>query len=364
MRGIVAGLLCLLLSACAGSRVDVRLPDTNDVNPSGTKPRPRHVRDVLLLSSGGADGAFGAGVLAGWTARGTRPVFDVVTGISTGALQATPAFLGEAYDDLLREVYTTTRTADVLDRNGPGVLVKAGLYDLEPLRARLRTILTDTVLDHVAAEHRAGRRLIVGTTDLTNGRLVAWDMGAIAASGDPDRGERYVGVLLASVAVPGLIEPVIVRDAGGREASHGDGGVKAPVLFDRALLPGPGRRRATVWVVANGHVSPVAATAATIDDPVAAGRRGVSQLLRRLLHTTVVATYFRVRERGAAFRLIALPDDVPEARDPLAFEPGEMLGLYEVGVSMGRAGTGWMGAPPGVRGEEAWTTMPAPRSSG
>lgn len=345
MRLVGAALLCLLLAACAASRVEIHLPEADAFGTIAAPARP--ARNLLLLSSGGADGAFGAGVLAGWTAARTRPVFDVVTGISTGALQATPAFLGEAYDGLLREVYTTTRTADVLGGNGPGVLVKAGLYDLEPLRARLRAIVTDELLDRVAAGHRAGRRLLVGTTDLTNGRLVTWDMGALAASSDPERRERYVGVLLASVAVPGLIEPVIVRGPDAREAAHGDGGVNTPVLFDRALLPQPGRRRAIVWVVANGHVSPVAATSASIDGAVTAARRGVSQILRRLLHATVVATYFRVRERGAAFRLIALPDEVPEARDPLAFEPGEMRGLYETGVRMGRAGTGWTGAPPG-----------------
>jgi predicted acylesterase/phospholipase RssA len=171
-------------------------------------------------------------------------------------------------------------------------------------------------------------------------------MGALAASRDPDRRERYIGVLLASVAVPGLIEPVIVRDASGREAAHGDGGVKAPILFDPAMLANRRGGRATVWIVANGHVSPHAATTAAIDGPVAAGRRGVAQLLRRLLHTKVVATYFRVRERGATFRLLALPDGVPEARNPVAFVPEEMRALYEVGFRMGRSGAGWARRPP------------------
>src|SRR5229473_2318571 len=61
----------------------------------------------LALSGGGADGAYGAGVLNGWSAAGTRPEFSAVSGVSTGALIAPFAFLGPAYDATLREVYTS-----------------------------------------------------------------------------------------------------------------------------------------------------------------------------------------------------------------------------------------------------------------
>jgi len=306
----------------------------------------RPVRHVLLLSSGGADGAFGAGVLAGWTESGSRPEFDVVTGISTGALQAPLAYLGPAYDPLLRELYTELRTGDVFGSNGAGALVLTGLNNLAPLRRLLDELVDDSLVERIAAEHRKGRLLLVGTTDLTNGRLRIWDLGAIASSSEPTRRERIIGVLMASVAVPGLVEPVAVRDGRGQITRHGDGGVHTPVLVPplrgrEAFEPAP-----TVWIVANGHVSPVAATTSALDGVLIAGRRGVSQLIRRFLYTTIVAVHLDLVGRGVQFRLAHLPDDVPEARNPFAFDPSEMRALDAAGLRVGR-GAEWRRDPPG-----------------
>ena len=64
---------------------------------------PRFTNYFLAISGGGDDGAFGAGLLAGWSARGDRPVFGLVTGVSTGALSAPFAFLGGEYDAKLKQ---------------------------------------------------------------------------------------------------------------------------------------------------------------------------------------------------------------------------------------------------------------------
>lgn len=333
----------LALIGCAARPIAIDMTDVPRLAHAEAGPRP--ARHVLVLSSGGADGAFGAGVLAGWSASGARPTFDVVTGVSTGALQAPLAFLGSAYDDLLREVYTRTTTDDVIDRNGLGALFKTGLGDLAPLRATLDAVVTDALVDAVAAEHRKGRRLFVATSDLTAGRRVVWDLGALAASGDPTRRERLVGLLLASVAAPGLIEPVVLRSAPGDEAAHGDGGVMGPILVPPGALDANSGLRPTVWIVANGHVSSTAATRAVLANPVEAGRRGVSQLLRRLLYTTIVATHAQIERAGARFRLAALPTHVPEAASPFAFDPQEMRTLYEVGWEIGYE-RAWASAPP------------------
>lgn len=331
------------LSACAHGGIVVDASDAivrTDVagSPSGiagSQRRTTNARSILVLTSGGADGAFGAGVLAAWTASGRRPTFDVVAGTSTGALQATAAFLGPDYDPLLERVYTVTQTRDVFRSNGLKTLLGTGLYDPAPLRRLLSDAISDEMLDAIAAAHAAGRRLYVTTTDMTAGKAVVWDMGAIAASGR-DRKSRYVDVLVASAAVPGLIEPVYVRDSrSGGLAVHGDGGVKAPVPLETFMLDRRAPGRTDVWVIANGHVSRDAAVRSDARSTFGLAQRGISQLIRQLLYASVREAETRTRQAGARFHLIALPDTVPEAINPFEFKPDEMRELYEAGRRAG-----------------------------
>jgi predicted acylesterase/phospholipase RssA len=298
-------------------------------------PDGRAGGNILVLTSGGADGAFGAGVLAAWSESGRRPVFDIVAGTSTGALQATPAFLGPAFDGLLERVYTTIRTRDILRSNGLKTLLGTGYYDPAPLRRLLQELITDEMLDAVAVAHKTGRRLYVVTTDMTAGKAVFWDMGAIAASGD-NRKSHYVDVLVASVAVPGLIEPVRVRDRrSGDVAVHSDGGVKTPVPLEPFMLDARKGRRDHVWIIANGHVSRDAALRSDATSTIGLARRGVSQLLRQLLYASVREAEVRSLRAGAKFHLVALPDTVPEAANPFDFRPQEMRSLYQAGRGIG-----------------------------
>jgi hypothetical protein len=156
------------------------------LDPRGVVDATGHV-DVLALSGGGANGAFGAGLLNGWTAAGTRPVFKLVTGISTGALMAPFAFLGADYDATLREFYTTISTKDIdTERAYLTILFDpSALVDTKPLQTILATQVNAQVLAAVARAHRQGRRLFIGTTNMEAGKLVIWDMGAIATSGHP-----------------------------------------------------------------------------------------------------------------------------------------------------------------------------------
>src|SRR5206468_5122524 len=136
--------------------------------------------NVLVLSGGGAYGAYPAGILCGWTEAGTRPSFDVVTGVSTGALVATLAFLGPARDPDLRRFYTTVTNKDVFAERRPEVAGVLGesLADSAPLERLINSVADEKLLAEVAAEHAKGRRLYVGTTHLDSRRLVVWDMGA------------------------------------------------------------------------------------------------------------------------------------------------------------------------------------------
>jgi len=135
---------------------------------------------ALTLSGGGSRGAYGAGVLSGWTARGDRPQFDVVTGISTGALTATHAFLGPEFDDGLK-IYKNISDDDVFRKLSMLKAIKGpAVFDTAPLRETLLSIITEATLDLVAAEHRRGRRLFIGTTNLDANVFTIWDMGVIA----------------------------------------------------------------------------------------------------------------------------------------------------------------------------------------
>ena len=135
------------------------LPDAEvAANFSGVMNRPHH---YLSLSGGGADGAYGAGILVGWTAHGTRPEFTLVTGTSTGALIAPFAFLGPKYDALLRKLYTEVSTADLIERRGLlDILRNDSAASSAPLRRLLERYIDDAIVAELAEQHRRGRSLL------------------------------------------------------------------------------------------------------------------------------------------------------------------------------------------------------------
>lgn len=320
--------------------------------------------NIMALSGGGADGAFGAGLITGWGEAGTRPEFDIVTGVSTGALMATFVFLGPSADDALTSLYTTTRSDEVFADRGLTGLLGDSLLDTAPLRTKIAAIVTERTLAAVAAEHARGRRLYVATTNLDAGTVSVWNLGAIASSDDPGRLELYREILRASAAVPGYFAPVLIRTSGdGGDQMHVDGGVKAPVLLRSFMLEGPYRRK-NVYVLVNGALklrTSADAVRASLGD---IAKKSITELLRGLLYKTVYQSYVTVRQAGASFNLSYIPDDVPETRDPLKFVPEEMQALYAAGRALGRSGRAWHSEPPRLesleRIEAARQPRPAP----
>jgi predicted acylesterase/phospholipase RssA len=206
----------------------------------------------LALSGGGADGAYGAGVLNGWTASGTRPEFTIVSGVSTGALISPFAFLGPSYDGVLRRVYTSGVAASLLGspRLQP-VLFGSGLFGSKPLRELVARHVDQPMVAQIAAEYAKGRCLVVVTTDLDAQRAVVWDMGRIASYGSPASLELFRDVLTASASIPVVFSPVFIDvQANGRafQEMHVDGGVTAPVF----TLP-------EVFLLSNARPAPSAA---------------------------------------------------------------------------------------------------------
>ncbi len=205
--------------------------------------------DALALSGGGADGAFGAGVLCGWSKAGTRPTFKLVTGISTGALIAPFAFLGSAYDEKLKIAYTTMSDDTIYKRYGifsillslANISSLPSLADNKGLADMIAKQVDERMLKEIAAEHLKGRRLIVGTTQINSQRLVIWNMGAIAASGSPHALELFRKILLASASIPVTFPPQYfnVKAAGKAFTEmHVDGGIEAQVmLYENAIRP-------------------------------------------------------------------------------------------------------------------------------
>jgi predicted acylesterase/phospholipase RssA len=172
---------------------------------SGIYNKPHN---YLAISGGGANGAFGAGLLIGWTATGERPEFTMVTGISTGALTAPFAFLGPDYDDEMQEVYTTTTTEDIARKRNP-ITAAFGdsVTDTAPLGALIAKYIDAEMIDAIAREHKRGRRLYVGTVNLDAGRSVIWNIGAIAASDYPQKASLIHQLLRASAAIPVAFPP-------------------------------------------------------------------------------------------------------------------------------------------------------------
>lgn len=197
--------------------------------------RPQY---VLAISGGGQNGAFGAGLLNGWTAKGDRPSFRMVTGISTGAIIAPFAFLGADYDLALKELYSKYPTKEVLNKSVlSGLFGGAALADSKPMLGLIAKYLDNEAIERIAIEHNKGRRLYVGTTNMDALRPVIWDIGAIAASDHPDRADIIHRVILASASIPGAFPPVyfdVEKNGVQYNELHQDGGVGNQIFISPA----------------------------------------------------------------------------------------------------------------------------------
>jgi len=219
--------------------------------------------NYLAMSGGGDNGAFGAGLMKGWTESGTRPEFKMVTGVSTGALIAPFAFLGPDYDAALREVYTTMTPDKVFRVRGlMAALYDDAMADTGPLAEVIASYADQKMFDAIAREYARGRLLLIGTTDLDAQRPAIWNIGALAASGHPQALDLFRKILRASAAIPGAFQPVMMDvEIGGKkyQEMHVDGGAVAQLfLYPPTIdLKADGvKRERRAWIVRNGPLSP------------------------------------------------------------------------------------------------------------
>lgn len=324
--------------------------------------RAAEPQNFLAISGGGDDGAFGAGLLVGWSERGDRPNFGVVTGVSTGALSAPFAYLGRGYDQYLKQVYTDTTADEIFKpRTILAAVANDAMADSAPLRQMIGHYIDDTVVQRIAEEYNKGRLLFILTTNLDQGRPVIWNIGAIAASGHPRSRELMIDVLLASASIPAVFPPVMIDvTIGGQryQEMHVDGGAIAqaflyPPSFTLARATASlgisaaqfrAQRKRTAYVIRNGRL---ARPEEKIDrETLAIAKQAIATMTTSSGVNDTYRIYLVTRRDGVDFNLASIGDDfdVPY-KGP--FDKGYMRSLFAYGLQKGRAGYPWQKAPPG-----------------
>jgi hypothetical protein len=320
-----------------------------------------HALNMLSLSGGGQNGAFGAGFLKGWRESGKRPEFDIVGGVSTGALLATHAFLGTPADDaILEEMYTKITSADIYtDRSIFGLLTADSLKDTAPLRAMLAKYITPETLKRVAAAYDENRLLVVGTTNIDYGQTWVWNMTLIAKAGKLD---LYRDVLLASASFPIVFPPVEIDghlfvDGAARSnvVVPGMGGLQKP----NPPLHGPGN----LYLIDNGKVTEPPQALIRALGQIAA--TAISVMMEQSMQTALTRSYFGAKVLGYNFNTVGIPDGVNVGSDPLAFDPAQMRAGFDAGHSLGAQENPWQGAPTNSGDLPSWVfkEMMAPSTS-
>jgi predicted acylesterase/phospholipase RssA len=311
---------------------------------------------LLAISGGGENGAFGAGLLCGWSAQGTRPTFDLVTGISTGALTAPFAFLGSAYDPQLRAVYTETPPSQILARRPlTAALFDDAMADNEPLFKTISQYIDDRMLAAIAAAYDSGRLLLIGTTDLDAQLPVIWNIGAIAKSGHPRATYLIRRILLASAAIPGAFPPSMIEvtlDGKPYQEMHVDGGAFAQTFLYPSQLTRnrPERRRtgqpvveARAFIIRNGRLDPEWATVERRTLGIAG--RAIATMIAMSGYNDVIRIYGITQRDGIDYNLAFIGADFNEVL-PSAFDNHYMRALFDYGYQAARRGYPWAKRPP------------------
>ena len=392
----VLGVVCLLAAGCSvlprnavpdGQQENAEIPGMPDnIRALGLAPSPMLQGDfakaivdggmdqacdlkdenpvfcVLIISGGGGLGAYGAGLLNGWTASGQRPKFKIVTGISTGSLIAPYAFLGPDWDEALKLAYLgITSDDDVINSRGfIGMLTSDSLASTEPLQKLIANYVEADMLAAIAAEHESGRRLYVATTNMDAQRITIWNMGAIAASGRPEALDLFRKILLASASIPIIMPPVffdVEVDGELFDEMHADGGVEAqffvplraidlPAAIKEAKANGfPATPVPRMFVIRNSKFHPEPKQVERGLVPIV--ERTISTMTQAMGRSDLYQIFAIATARGGDFQYSEIPADFIWNSDQ-EFDGPEMKRLYDIGYGRGADGTAWVRTPPGL----------------
>jgi hypothetical protein len=344
-------------------------PTRKNLVPIGSK-NSHSSYSVLALSGGGPDGAYGAGLLAGWQTAGSRPNFDVVTGVSTGALMAPFVFLGPDYDDVLRRLYTGPHLNDVMDGGIFVLLEQPGLYRTQKVRVLMDQYITPDLMAAIAVEHRRGRRLYIATGSLDAQRSTGWDMGAIATRGTSKDLRLFRNIMIAAMSVPVLFPPVALPVAGGSSNSpemHVDAGQFSGFYADAELFPPPGRGKCGssrltchLYVLIHNKLLPEPKVMPLRVDAI--GKRAVESIVKSNLTLALHTANHEMHDAGVQFHAAYLRTDAPGV-SPIDFNQAYMQKIYREGYEHGGQPDVWRDLPTLLRrdepkGVEAQTEMP------
>jgi Patatin-like phospholipase len=331
---------------------------------SGATEEHRQISKLLAISGGADNGAFGAGLLVGWSGAGNRPAFDLVTGVSSGALIAPFAFLGKERDGQLREIFTKYERKDIYTYNLPSLLEGDALVDDSPLARLIAKYVDEQFLRDIARERAKGRLLLIGTTNLDTQRPVLWDMGRIAMSGNPEALILFRKVLLASATLPGIFAPVRIKvRSGGQDYDelHVDGGLTRQVFIIPSAFSPPSRgkdsrlrAKSSLYVIRNGRIEPE--WQSVKENLLSITQRSLSTLIKNQSIGDLYRVYSIAKQDGIDFNLASIPADFNQSSDR-PFDQKYMIALFERGYAIGRKNGPWAKAPPG------WMSQPNKQDS-
>lgn len=312
--------------------------------------------NFLAISGGGDNGAFGAGLLYGWTVAGNRPEFKGVTGISTGALMAPFAYLGPKYDSILKEVYTQTSPKDILiERSFLAAVYDDAMADNSPLRRLVKKYITEDILKEISHEYARGRLLLITTTNLDARKTVIWNMGKIAASGHPGALDLFQKIMLASAAIPGAFPPEMIDvEVNGKQYQemHVDGGAMEQVfLYPPALKVGKISkqhgltRKRSLYLIRNARLDPDWAEVERRTYTIAG--RAISSLIHSQGIGDLYRIYSETQRDGIDYNLAYIPKTFkfPHKEE---FDSEYMKKLFQTGYDLAAKGYPWEKAPPGL----------------
>jgi predicted acylesterase/phospholipase RssA len=324
------------------------------------------IYSVLAISAGGPNGAYGAGFLKGWSKEGSRPLFKIITGVSSGAIIACYAFLGKDYDDQLEKFFTTMSTKDIMRQNNLfSILFGKSFMSPAPLVKKISLIVDEKLIAKVAKEHRRGRRLFIGTVNLDAQEFVVWDMGALACKGGLDSVKMFQKILLASSAMPMMFPPVYFKVSSSvageiYDEMHVDGGAMREVFYIDQLTKNmegaakvfgidPSKYRPQIYILTTSYISPIRQQVK--DNLIDIGLRSLDTLKAAAYIGDIYRLYAFAQRRGLDFNLAYIPADFkPNAKE--FFDTKEMQRLFKRGYDDAVNGYKWHKTPPGYAAED------------